>query len=286
MKYFFLALMIGTLALVPYVQITMQRQARDAAEDRALNESIEQGRHELAQLQHHDCHHIRLSQNHATCLDQPKTQSWDQENLKRHDSGCPTAIFVAPHGTLVQCQATIDPDAPPPSPELLALIQLLTPRSTSEWRRFDTLHAAAIYAAMRLENCSHYYECSGFITVDPKDNKFVVSPVRTDYHSDSVRVDDETNPSDWKVVADFHSHPCVPHHYTGLFSGEDMIGAMMTRTTAYMVDLCTGDVHEFIPGVTKVDDVPIGEGGEFLSAGKIIGHVAAYPNDPVAHEGL
>jgi hypothetical protein len=32
-----------------------------------------------------------------------REQSWDQENLKRHDSGCPTAIFVAPHGELVQC---------------------------------------------------------------------------------------------------------------------------------------------------------------------------------------
>jgi hypothetical protein len=31
-------------------------------------------------------------------------QSWDQENLKRTDSGCPTAIYIAPHGELQQCQ--------------------------------------------------------------------------------------------------------------------------------------------------------------------------------------
>lgn len=31
------------------------------------------------------------------------SQSWDQENLKRNDSGCPTAIYVAPHGVLEQC---------------------------------------------------------------------------------------------------------------------------------------------------------------------------------------
>lgn len=30
-------------------------------------------------------------------------QSWDQENLKRNDHGCPTAIFIAPEGNLVQC---------------------------------------------------------------------------------------------------------------------------------------------------------------------------------------
>jgi hypothetical protein len=32
-----------------------------------------------------------------------KSMSWDQENLKRHDVGCPTAIFVAPGGNLEQC---------------------------------------------------------------------------------------------------------------------------------------------------------------------------------------
>jgi hypothetical protein len=30
-------------------------------------------------------------------------QSWDQENLKRSDHGCPTAIFIAPNGALTQC---------------------------------------------------------------------------------------------------------------------------------------------------------------------------------------
>jgi len=30
-------------------------------------------------------------------------QSWDQENLKRKDSGCPTAVFIAPGGDLKQC---------------------------------------------------------------------------------------------------------------------------------------------------------------------------------------
>jgi hypothetical protein len=30
-------------------------------------------------------------------------QSWDQENLKRFDHGCPTAIFIAPGGDLEEC---------------------------------------------------------------------------------------------------------------------------------------------------------------------------------------
>ena len=181
---------------------------------------------------------------------------------------------------------TIAPDAPPPSAEILALIaQFTAAHSTSEWKRFEHLRQAAMYAADRLEKCSHYYECSGYIVLDPS-KKFVVSPVRTDYNSDSVRVDDEDAPSDWKVVADFHSHPCVPHHYTELFSGEDMMGAILGRKIAYMVDLCSGNVHEFLPGIDKPDMVPVHDGTEWLSAGTIIGHVAAFKDDATANEGL
>lgn len=33
-----------------------------------------------------------------------KAQSWDQENLKANDSGCPTAIYIAPRGRLELCE--------------------------------------------------------------------------------------------------------------------------------------------------------------------------------------
>jgi hypothetical protein len=32
------------------------------------------------------------------------SQSWDQANLKRHDVGCPSAVFIAPGGNLEQCE--------------------------------------------------------------------------------------------------------------------------------------------------------------------------------------
>jgi hypothetical protein len=38
------------------------------------------------------------------------SQSWDQGNLKRNDHGCPTAIYVAPHGTLELCPITFAED--------------------------------------------------------------------------------------------------------------------------------------------------------------------------------
>jgi hypothetical protein len=32
-----------------------------------------------------------------------KAQSWDQENLKQFDRGCPRSIYIAPNGNLEQC---------------------------------------------------------------------------------------------------------------------------------------------------------------------------------------
>ncbi len=181
-----------------------------------------------------------------------------------------------------QQPANTPPDDLPP--EVSALMALLKPQSTSEWRRFDTLREAAIYAAERLEKCSHYYECSGFIDIDPQ-GKFAVGPVRTDYASDNVRVIDSIGPSDWKSAAGIHSHPCLPEHEPSFFSPEDMIGAITSRIPQYMVDLCTGDVHEFLPGITKPDETLTNE-GIYMTHGNIVGHVNAYKEAPLADIGL
>lgn len=217
--------------------------------------------------------------SHQNCDTQPGTHPWfnNVSPDARFFMGCRRSAAV------IKGPETSDPDAPPPSPELLALIRGLIPHSTSEWKRFNSLHDAAMYGAARLEQCSRFYECSGFITLDPK-GKFAVSPVRTDYASDHVHMDDSTNPSDWKIQADIHSHPCLPHHYTGLFSPEDMMGSILGRLTSYMVDMCTGEVHEFIPGVTKPDVTQIDD-DTWLSPGKVIGKVVAFKNEPLADEG-
>lgn len=48
--------------------------------------------------------HIQVSGEPQELLPhRPAGESWDQENLKKNDRGCPTAIFVAPGGTLVEC---------------------------------------------------------------------------------------------------------------------------------------------------------------------------------------
>ena len=207
----------------------------------------------------------------------PAAQSYDQENLKRDDIGCPTAVYVAPQGNLIECeQQTL-------SPEVAAKIKAWD--TAADWHRFSSLADAAMYGATRLGQCSHFYECSGFIVIDPKDGKFLMSPVRTDYASDHVQVADR-NPEGMKRIADIHSHPCVPQHVTGKFSPQDMMESITTRTIAFMVDLCTGDVHAFVPGVTKPDEAFDDDAEIYMTGGLVIGRVASFPTGLVADVGL
>ena len=176
-------------------------------------------------------------------------------------------------------------DTPIPiPPDVAALIEHAKPPATVELRRFESLHDAAISAAGRLEECSLYYECSGSIALDSK-GKFVVGPVRTDYASDHVAITSFGMPPDWTLAGGIHSHPCLPDHAPEFFSPEDMIGAITTRSVMFMVDLCTGEVHEFIPGETKPDEEEADD-GMWLTRGRIIGHVAAFKDQPHAKEGI
>jgi hypothetical protein len=152
----------------------------------------------------------------------------------------------------------------------------------AELTRFGTLHEAVMYDAVRLERCSHYYECAGVIAIDPS-GKFVASAVHSDYAGDHVSMNHDVPPG-WVLAADIHSHPCVPHHVPSMFSPQDMIGSIITRTTSFMVDFCTGDVHEFIPGVTRPDLMPVDN--IWLTPGIIVGHVPAFALEPTADEGI
>lgn len=170
--------------------------------------------------------------------------------------------------------------------ETFTLVPFVKVQTTDNWKRYDTLHEAAVHAAVRLEECSHFYECAGLIVQKPGEKSFIVGPVHTSYQSSHVAIQDEDLPQGWKIAADVHSHPCLPGYVTAVFSPTDLIGALMSRTTSFMVDLCTGDVHEFIPGVTRVDETKMEDEDVYLTGGKIVGHVAAFKDAALAHEGI
>src|ERR1700674_4119454 len=87
---------------------------------------------------------------------------------------------------------------------------------------YDALEEAGVHGIERAYQCSHAYECSGSIALRPSDGKYVVGPVRSDYAGDSVQVNHSVPPG-WKLVADFHTHPCnADSHDVGYFSPQDM----------------------------------------------------------------
>lgn len=198
-----------------------------------------------------------------------------------HDCPPGTMEFDTEEGLFLECFSTglvtahelppSDPSAPPPSPEVREMIsRYVTPVSTTQWPHFNTITEAAVYGSNRVGKCSQNYECSGIIVLDPK-GKFVVGPVHTDYNSDSVRIMVNETPSDWQLAATFHSHPCLPNHANQLFSPQDVMNSITRRVISFMVDLCDGSVHEFIPGKNRPDTELFD--GIWMTQGAVIAHV-------------
>src|SRR5208282_3340991 len=100
--------------------------------------------------------------------------SWDQANLKLNGHGCPSAVYVAPNGDLVQCQ----------------LIEEARPAVAGDKVKFfKTTDEAAIYIVGKIYEKSHAYEYGGQILKSPQG--FVVSLPTTQRHGTDVNFDDD-----------------------------------------------------------------------------------------------
>ena len=180
-------------------------------------------------------------------------------------------------GTAWYVVAATDTDVVRPMHQLPGI--LLTPDGDADPNaklpRYDTLHEAAVVAATKLYECSHYYECGGVIATDLA-GKYVIGPGLS-----SMAHGDETNvphgvPTGWKFVAEIHSHPCLKDtHEVDFFSPQDLMGYQQGKFVGYMLDMCTGEVHEFVPGRDSPNDTEMlpGNPGDFATHGKIIGHI-------------
>lgn len=140
--------------------------------------------------------------------------------------------------------------------------------------RYDELHDAAAAAAQMLYACSHYYECGNIIAQDPN-GKYVVGRVLASMdHGDEVQIPHGV-PAGWKFIAEAHSHPCLKDsHEVPFFSPQDLMGYVSGRFTGYMLDQCTGDVHEFVPGRDSPNELEMpGNPGTFSTHGVIVAHI-------------
>jgi hypothetical protein len=191
----------------------------------------------------------------------PKSMSWDQENLKRNDKGCPTAIYIAPGGNLEQCQHAIT----------LKLIGVPEPVT---YTKYDTVEAAAIAGLKEIADLhGGVYEWGGMIG-KTSDGKFVHSSPNTNYEGDHVRIE---NDMDQDVVASYHTHPCLPFHDVEYFSPPDLMEVLFTRAPeTFMGDFCSGNVHEFKYGDKPDAEHPRRADGApqdqiYLTKGRIVG---------------
>lgn len=166
---------------------------------------------------------------------------------------------------------------------ILAQIPVVSPDSLPA---YPTLEEAGVYAAKRLYQCSHVYECGGVIAKRP-DGKFEVGPVSSSYDGDHVGIDHSVPPG-YKMVADYHSHPCLPDsHAVEFFSPQDIAGDTALRIVGFMLDECTGAVHEFTPGRDAPNDVQVDEMELiFLTRGRVVGHIVVDGKNQEPKTGL
>lgn len=162
------------------------------------------------------------------------------------------------------------------SPEIQAKLMALP--------SYETVNEAAVILSARLYQCSHVYECSGVIALQ-SDGRYSTSAVRSDEQGDRVSVI-KVVPPGWKIVADVHSHPCLPDsHFPAVFSPEDVSSATMHRTPGYMVNLCTGVVRVFDPTKDSPNDAVLEEVDFYGAIGRIVGTIPVDGKSVEPNEG-
>jgi hypothetical protein len=140
-------------------------------------------------------------------------------------------------------------------------------------REFNTPTEAAIFAFIYIAHTSEYYEYGGQIVQLP-DGKYAVSRPVTNYEGDHVAFSADPDDYEGKIVASYHTHPCLPFsHIPDHFSTDDLVGSRAFNRPIYMLDFCTGNVHYWAPG-DPVEQGPVDTLIPIeLAVGKIVGHV-------------
>jgi proteasome lid subunit RPN8/RPN11 len=87
------------------------------------------------------------------------------------------------------------------------------------------------------------------------------------------------------MVGTYHTHPCMTDYYVPYFSTADVILAYFTAVPAFILDECTGDVHEFFSLVDEIhdtgDDLPVRGANckriiRHLPTGRIVGNIGEH----------
>jgi len=99
------------------------------------------------------------------------------------------------------------------------------------------------------------WEYSGILEVH--EGEIVRSPVpRTLKMVDAVEMDaDKLRTPGNVLVGIYHTHPCKPDEYfSQYFSPQDLVSAFYYHVPSFILDECTGEVHEFDPAHDRAAD--------------------------------
>lgn len=165
----------------------------------------------------------------------------------------------------------------------LAMAGIVLPEPTAT--RISTLEHTAVAALkdLRQQPNAELYEYSGFIILRDGVYQYTMFP-HTDGHPDRVSYDiaAHLSASD-TLVGIYHSHPCYSDTYfVQYFSTADLLGAKAMGVPAFLLNNCTGAVHEFDWRVDRVRstgatvDVRLADGSlrtYHLPAGRLIGYI-------------
>ena|SRR5271165_634219 len=131
------------------------------------------------------------------------------------------------------------------------------------------------------------YEHGGMIVENQGSLRWIEPHPENDSPDSVLSLDKHALIAGDRMVATYHTHPCMAGYYHAYFSIPDVIIAIFTAVPSFMLDECTGEVHEFFTLVDKVhetgDDVEVrGAHCEkkyvHLPTGRIVGNVGV--SDP------
>jgi hypothetical protein len=192
--------------------------------------------------------------------------------------------------------ALAQPTASQPITAPLATMQATAERESAF--DADVIQATAVRAlrwAFYAPN-GYRWEYSGILIRRNGELGYSVFP-RTLKKVDAVEMDPpKLKASGDMLVALYHTHPCSPREYfPQYYSPQDLISAFFWRVPAFILDECTGDVHEFDPGIDQVSDSGVvvdiqTKSGRTrhvrLPAGRVVGNIGNQGPDLSAIEGL
>ena len=163
------------------------------------------------------------------------------------------------------------------------VLALLAPSAASaDESELQALAVRALRWAFYAPN-GYRWEYSGVLTTREGQPGYSVAP-RTLKMVDAVEMDADKlrTPGD-TLIGLYHTHPCKPEEYfSQYFSPQDLVSAFFYHVPSFILDECTGEVHEFDPAqdrafetgtVVKVMRKDGSRNWVRLPAGRVVGNI-------------